>query len=484
MYNNHSYFEILKSSFLIGGGQFFRMLVGIISTKFAAIFIGPSGVGLLGAFQSVAGLVLQISSVGINRSGVRDISASVGSGNEDSVAITVTIMRRMCLLTGLFGALVIISFAVPISVLTFGDATSANEIMLLSVMIAATSVAQGQVAVIQGLRRISELVQLQIFGSVAGALVSIALYAYMGRSGIVPAMLAASLINLIASWWYSKTVFNHFKSLSWKEVFTGAKGLVGLGLAFMIGGLATAFVAYATRAAIVRNLGLDELGVYQASYGISGYVFTFVLGAMGADFYPRLAGVAQNPSVMTRLVNEQIEIGLLLATPVLVATISYGPQIVDILYSSDFFKSVLLLRWFALGCFLKVISWPLGFVMLAKGEKFILLWSEIVFNLLHLILIIFAIKVQGLVGVAQVFVFMYILHAVGMFCVARRLITFVFSSSAIWLISYQVFIVVFVFIVSLVFSHFWVNVIGGVVFLMILLNSIFQLRRRLATNPF
>ncbi len=45
-----------------------------------------------------------------------------------------------------------------------------------------------------------------------------------------------------------------------------------------------------------------------------------VLQAMGADFYPRLAGVANNDPECNRLTNEQAQVSMLLAAPGVSAT--------------------------------------------------------------------------------------------------------------------------------------------------------------------
>jgi hypothetical protein len=46
-----SYRSILKSTSLIGGASFINILISMIRTKFVAILLGPSGVGLLGLYS-------------------------------------------------------------------------------------------------------------------------------------------------------------------------------------------------------------------------------------------------------------------------------------------------------------------------------------------------------------------------------------------------------------------------------------------------
>lgn len=479
MSNTKSYSQILKSSSIVGGAQLIRMMIGIVSTKFAAIFIGPAGVGLIGAYQSITQLGVEISGLGINQSGVRDVAVAVGKEDEHTIARTVTILRRMCWLTGLVGAAGLAALSSPLSRLTFADTKHSFSLMLLSLVILTTVIAQGQMAIIQGLRRIADLMRVQIFGSIAGALISIPLYVTKGMAGVVPALLAISLFNLITAWWYSRKIFSEPIPMLWSEVFVGAKSLVSLGAAFMVGGLATTITAYAARALIARYVGMDGLGMYQASFVISGYLLNFVLGAMGADFYPRLAGVSDDNKEMTRLVNEQTEIGLLLATPALVATLALAPLIIELLYSNQFSSAVDLLRWFVLGCFLRVISWPMGFVQLAKGEKFWFIFSQTAFNAIHIIFIFFGIYFLGLSGASVAFFAMYVIHVFGIHLISRHLINFSWSTATKWLILTQVFIVTFVFVASLLLPELWSMILGSLLSFVVGVYCLRQLLMRL-----
>jgi PST family polysaccharide transporter len=45
-----SYRQILKSSSLIGGSSLINMAIGMVRTKFVAVLLGPSGVGLMGVY--------------------------------------------------------------------------------------------------------------------------------------------------------------------------------------------------------------------------------------------------------------------------------------------------------------------------------------------------------------------------------------------------------------------------------------------------
>ena len=46
---------------------------------------------------------------------------------------------------------------------------------------------------------------------------------------------------------------------------------------------------------------------------------------MGADFFPRLTAVARDKPESNRLVNEQVEVGMLVAGPGVLAMLAFAP---------------------------------------------------------------------------------------------------------------------------------------------------------------
>ena len=77
----NTYGQILKSSAIIGGSSVINIAIGIVRTKFMAVFLGPAGFGLMGLYGSIADLALSIAGMGVNSSGVRQIAEAVGSGD-------------------------------------------------------------------------------------------------------------------------------------------------------------------------------------------------------------------------------------------------------------------------------------------------------------------------------------------------------------------------------------------------------------------
>ena len=93
-----------------------------------------------------------------------------------------------------------------------------------------------------------------------------------------------------------------------------------------------------------------------------------VLQAMGTDFYPETTAIASNNDECNRLVNEQTRVSLLLAGLGVLATITLAP-LLSAVYTAEFQSAASLLRWLCVGVSVRVISWPMGTILLAKGDR-------------------------------------------------------------------------------------------------------------------
>src|ERR1019366_1270384 len=81
-----SYAQILKSTLIMGGSSAVQVLLGIVRTKFVAVLLGPTGVGLMGVYTSITTMVNTLTELGARTSGVRQIAEATATGDEDRVA--------------------------------------------------------------------------------------------------------------------------------------------------------------------------------------------------------------------------------------------------------------------------------------------------------------------------------------------------------------------------------------------------------------
>ena len=153
----------------------------------------------------------------------------------------------------------------------------------------------------------------------------------------------------------------------------------------------------------------------------------FILQAMGSDFYPRLTAVADDHAECNRLVNEQAQIGLLLAGPGVIGTLTFAPIVIAVFYAGTFSAAVDPLRWICLGMALRVIAWPMGYILLAKGARALFFWTEVAATVVHVGLALFLVRLFGLPGATMAFFALYLWHGVLIYFIVRRLTGFRWS---------------------------------------------------------
>jgi antigen flippase len=244
----------------------------------------------------------------------------------------------------------------------------------------------------------------------------------------VPALVAVSLMTAITSWWYSRKIRIQTPSMKPSEVWKEAASLLKLGFAFMSSGLMTMGVAYVVRITVLRKVGYEATGLYQSAWTLGGLYVGFILQAMGADFYPRLTASANDNKTCNRLVNEQARVGLLLAGPGVIATLTFAPLVIALFYSTKFGAAVGILRWICLGTILQVITWPMGFIIVAKAKQAIFIGCELIWTIASLVLAWICVGYFGLTGAGIAFFGSYIFHGILIYVVVRHISGFRWST--------------------------------------------------------
>lgn len=445
---NSSYGQILKSSSIVGGAQGVNYLISMIRGKAVAVLLGPSGIGLVGMYTTILGFIGTFASLGISSSAVREIAEADSASDEIRLAKSVKVLRRTVWITGLLGWALTATLAWPLSQWAFGSSHHAWALAILGATLILSSIAGGQGALLQGRRRIADLARINVASGVLGAIISIALYAWLRERGIVPVMLASGFISLASSWWFARKVETVQIVLPWKQTLPHAKKLVCIGVAFMWAGILAAGITLVARSLIVKQHGLDGSGIYQAAWTLSGMFAGFIISAMGTDFYPRLTAASHDHQRMNQMVNEQTEIGILLALPGLIATLMFAPWAMHIFYSAKFIQGAELLPWFVIGAFGRVVSWPMGFIMIAQGNSRLFAITETASNLLHILLIYVLIHYLGLWGVALAYAFLYFLLIIAMYFISIRLTKFSWSSSSCRLLALSTSLVTISFLIQ------------------------------------
>lgn len=478
-----SYRQIFKSTAIVGGAQIIVQGVNLLRQKAVTLLLGAEGFGIIGLFSSGVSIIGVITSFGINVSGVRQIAESSSSGDQEKFARTVRTLRVAALISGVLGMLITIGLCRQLSWVMFESYEQAVGFVLVGFSFLLSGISTGQIALLQGLRRLKEMASAQVAGAVLGSGAGVLVIYFMGRSGIPWFLIALTAASALVSWWFARRIEVPKPHMTAKDFATEARGLLGLGMAFMTSNLIFAGKDFLTRMWIVRDLSLFATGLYGAAWGLSVQYVELILGAMRADFTPRLTAVANDHPQANKLVNEQMELGVLLALPGVIATLAFAPWILHLISTSEFRDAAGLVRWLMIGNFLRVISWPLGMIIVAKGASRVFIFIEIGMGLLHVALIFIGMKLWKLEGVGVAFAILYVVSLLVNWILCRRMSGYTSSSRGRKIIGAASVIVVAGFLLAQVTNPVWSLGGGAALLLATSVGCYIGLRKLLQIDP-
>jgi antigen flippase len=432
-----SYSKILKSTSIVGGSAAVGMLISMISVKGGALLLGPAGIGELRLYQSVLGTAVTLLGFGFGPATVRRVAHARSLGRNEEADRALAVLHRLSLLTGCAGWLLLAIASFPVSILVFDDRSHVFGLAIAGSSVVFTSIAAGYASTFQAEQRVATIAKTRISASFLTALLSIACFWMWGAAGIVPSLVvsaaSAALVARLASG--ARSAADPALRPTVSECIREGRSMAGLGLAMMAPSILGCIVGAVTGSLIVRQLDIGANGLLSAAMGMSVLFASFILNAMESDFFPRLSAVRDDPTAMRRLVNEQTEVGILLALPGLVGTIALAPAVLTIFYTSEFAAAAALLIWQVLGVFGRITAWPASLVLLARGDSRIYLVNEVAFALLQIALVALGINHFGLVGAAIAYFVITWLYNVVMLVILNKKLGLKWTASVVRLVA-------------------------------------------------
>ncbi len=432
-----SYKQILKATSIFGGVQFISIIISIIRSKFIAVLIGPIGIGISGMLTATLGIIAGLTNFGLGASAVRDISAAYETGNNKRIAIVVNVLYRLVWITGLLGMILTLLLSPWLSYLSFGNYNYTIAFLVLSITLLINQLNSGQLVVLQGSRKFSLLARANLAGSVIGLLATIPLYYIWGIDGIVSTLVISAFVSLLISYYFRKKVDVEYLRINLVLSFTEGKKMLKMGFLISMSSFITIGSSYLIRIFITHQGNLVEVGLYNAGFAIISTYVGLIFSAMGADYFPRLSGMADNIISLNDTINKQIEIVLIILGPILVFFIMFIKWIIQILYSSQFTAVNSMIIWAAIGMLFKAVSWCIAYSFLAKGLSKLFFWNEIVANIYLIALNIFGYYNWGLTGLGYAFLLSYFIYMVQVLIITNKTFNFKLGKDSILILLIQ-----------------------------------------------
>ena len=203
-----------------------------------------------------------------------------------------------------------------------------------------------------------------------------------------------------------------------------------------------------------------------------------IFNAMGTDFYPRLTAIQSDNSKVRELVNDQIEIGLLLITPAIAFLYFGAPILIQVLYTKDFLGVLLIFKAALFAVIIKAIIWPLGFIILAKGENKLYFKQELLGDFLNISFTILLFHLLGLEGIGIATLINYIFYGFYVFRIVNKKFNFEFRNESFKIILISCVIGLLSCIITFFIDYPYAYYPLGLIFIFSILYSYKELDKR------
>ena len=395
--HDDSYNHVLKYTGIFGGVQGLNILINLVRNKIVAVLLGPSGMGLASLFNTTVGFLSQSTNLGISFSAVKGISEYYDQGDDERTAHYIKVVRSWTLLTALLGVFFCVLAGPLLNSQMFGWGDHTLHFVLLAPAIGCMAITGGEVAILKGIRRLKPLAMTQLLSVFAALVISVPIYFFFGESGIVPVIVLIAFATMIVTLRYSYAAF--------PLQLSGTKGILGegmemvrLGVAFVLTGILNSGTEMLIRSFLNVTANLQTLGLYNAGYMLTITYAGMVFSSMESDYYPRLSAVNTQCGLCNETVNRQIEVSVLLVSPMLAFLIIGLPFVIPMLFTSNFLPVVGMAQVAVLSMYAKAVSLPIAYLTLAKGNGVGFFLLDACYDVLLVLLVVSGYNRWGLWG--------------------------------------------------------------------------------------
>ena len=399
---------LIKTSLLSFVATIVKVISGLVINKAVAIYIGPSGLALIGQLQSFIQAVSEVANGGIN-SGVVKYTAEFGRDGKQTKELISTAAKISLLCTATV-AVILLLFSQFISTYILNDPEFDYLILILGVTITLFVLNNFLLSIINGFKEIKIWIYINISQSIYSLIFTSLLILLLGIEGALIAVVTNQSIVFFIILFFMKK-YNIIKVEYFTEKYNKEHAIKLLKFSAMA--LTSAIVVPGShilvRDNIVTNLGLDEAGIWQGMFYISTTYLMVITTALTTYYLPRLSEITEKNELKAELING---FKIMIPTVILLSTLIFLMRdfIINILFTDAFDEMRDLFLWQLIGDVIKISSWFLAYQMLAKAMMRSYIITEILASCSFVLLSIAFVKNFGLIGMSYSFALNYTIY--------------------------------------------------------------------------
>lgn len=356
--------ELFKVTSLNGLSVLIKIMVGFVTSKVIAVFIGPAGMALVGNFRNFITAVENLGILGF-QNGIIKYVADYHNQEEKQRSFLATV------------TLTILLVASALSILLFCTATYWNN-NLFGTAFQYTTIFKalalclpwyiGSVfltAVLNGFEAYGKVIKVNIIGNLIGLFLSVALVYYYKEFGALLAIVLAPVFVFFITLYYLYHQLDYFRISFRNYNVDFFRHLAEYSLMALVSAVVGPIVFLSLRNTIIHTLSYEAAGYWEALTRISSYYFLFLSTILTVYYLPKLSkseSVAQTKSLFWSYFKGIVPFFLI---GLLVLYVLRG-YLIPLLFSDAFLPISELFFWQFIGDAFKAIALILGYQFFAK----------------------------------------------------------------------------------------------------------------------
>lgn len=469
-----SYNQIVKSTGIYGASQLVNIVLGIVRSKLTAIFLGTTGIGIIGLLQSVIDISRSATGLGLDTGATKNI-ATTDFLNQSEVGKTLYTVNIWYAITAALGSIFCLVFAEALSNWAFETDEYTLHIAVLSIAVFLIAITACITSSLQGLRKIPYMALVSSISSFLNLLVMIPIYYYWKIDGIVPVYILTSLITCTVGFYFYRRIGFKPIRIPTKEVICRGKNMLVLGIFLVIAGILSTVSLFLVRAYLNREVGLETVGLFQAAWIITALMWGIVIRSTNSDFFPKLCAIVEKKEETKRYVNEQTYIVLLIISPITIGLVTFADYVLQLLYTTDFIEAADTLRWHLLGAFFKMAVTPIATIILAKNKGVLHLICETLFWGVYLLSCYLLFPIFNLEATGMAYLIAYLVYIPIVLVASFKITKTTWTLPIVLMISVNIIFIVFIYFAFHYYTAYKLY-LGTAILFITLLYSLWKLR--------
>jgi PST family polysaccharide transporter len=393
---------LIKTSILSALSTIIRIISGFIVTKIIAVYVGPSGLAVVGQLQNFINIMLMFAG-GFLRTGITKYTSEYND-NESKKYNIWSASTKIIFILNIIIFTILFFFSNEISLYLLKTDKYEYVLNVLAISLPFFVLNTMLLSILNGQRQIKKYISLNISLSLISLLlVSILSINYGLKGALIAYTINQSFVFFITLFFIRNEYWFNIKFFLQPSSYKDIKRLLGFAMITLSAVLSSNISLIIIRDFISETVSLESAGYWQAIWSLSQIAMTLITTSLVTYFLPTISAIKINNEL-----SKEVQKVLLFIVPITIL-ISFSifilrDFIITILYTKEFLPMRELFLWQMVGNIITVIGWVFGYVLVSKAMVKYTVSIEIIFAISFVGLSLWLVNCYGVIGMTYSYI--------------------------------------------------------------------------------